>query len=345
MNNYQDFFTTLNKAKALGESILEVCITDTDGSSYRKSGARMLISANGEMTGLVTGGCLEGELASIAPELLRNKKSQVLEYDMRTMDPNQCVFGPGCNGRVRVRINCLHPENHYGALAHMQNHFPDAARLLTAIDDSGDYAFCCGDALHSQGTLPKQLDSLLADAQSQPALLNLEGRDYLLEHIRPAKLLTLLGASSDARLLAVMARQMGFYVQLLDEREVYITEGQAKGLLASNFEQAAFAVSRSDAIVIMSHDFDRDVESIQLSLGSNAPYIGLLGPADRRNRLLAKANLTIDQFGDRLHSPAGLDIGADSSDQIVLSVLAEMIATLNKRSGLPLRDKQGSIHG
>ncbi|MFQ3229884.1 XdhC family protein [Reinekea sp.] len=345
MNNYQDFFATLNKAKALGESMLEVCITDTDGSSYRKSGARMLISANGEMTGLVTGGCLEGELTSIAPELLRTKKSQVLEYDMRTMDPNLCVFGPGCNGRVRVRINCLHPENNYGVLAQMQNHFPDAVQLLTAIDDSGDYAIRCGDALHSQGTLPKQVDSLLADAQSQPALLNLEGRDYLLEHIRPAKRLTLLGASSDARLLAVMARQMGFYVQLLDERDVYITEGQAKGLLVSNFEQAAFTVSSSDAIVIMSHDFDRDIKALPIALSSNADYIGLLGPADRRNRLLAKAELSHDQFADRLFSPAGLDIGADSSDQIVLSVLAEMMATLNNRSGLPLREKQGSIHG
>jgi xanthine dehydrogenase accessory factor len=345
MNNYQDFFTALNKAKALDEPILEICITDTDGSSYRKSGARMLIGVNVDMTGLVTGGCLEGELIALAPELLRSKQSKVLEYDMRTMDPNMCVFGPGCNGRVRVRVTCLHSGNQYGALSHIQHKFPAVVQLLTAIDDSGDFAFQCGDSVESQGALPSNTDALLSQAQNSPQLLNLEGREYLLENIRPAQMLTLLGASSDARLLAVMARQMGFYVQLLDDRETYINEGNAQGLLVSNVEQATFPLSDSDAIVVMSHDFDRDIESMRLSLGSNAPYIGLLGPADRRNRLLAKANLTIDQFGDRLHSPAGLDIGADSSDQIVLSVLAEMIVTLNKRSGLPLRDKQGSIHG
>jgi xanthine/CO dehydrogenase XdhC/CoxF family maturation factor len=95
----------------------------------------------------------------------------------------------------------------------------------------------------------------------------------------------------------------------------------------------------------MSHDFDRDAESLRLSLDSQAKYIGLLGPADRRNRLFTKAQLTHDQFGERLFSPAGLDIGADSSDQIVLSVLAEMLATLNKRDAKHLRDKDGSIHG
>jgi xanthine/CO dehydrogenase XdhC/CoxF family maturation factor len=344
MNNYQDFFATLNQARALGEPILDVCITDTDGSSYRKSGARMLISANGDMTGLVTGGCLEGELASLAPELLKNKESRVLEYDMRTMDPQLCVFGPGCNGRVRVRITCLHPENDYGVLAHIHRHFPAEVQILSAIDDSGDFAFQCDGDVQQQGSLPNTYEALLASARSQPQLLSIDDRDYLLESIRPAKQLTLLGASSDARLLAAMAKQMGFYVQLLDERETYIEQGKALGLQVSNFAEATFPLNDSDAIVVMSHDFDRDIESLRLTLDTQAKYIGLLGPADRRDRLLNKAELEYSQFADRLFSPAGLDIGADSSDQIVVSVLAEMMATLNQRNGHSLREKTTGVH-
>ncbi|MBU2864960.1 XdhC family protein [Reinekea forsetii] len=344
MNNYQDFIYALNQARSAEEPILEVCITDTDGSSYRKSGARMLIDAHGMMTGLVTGGCLEGELSAIAPGLLSNQKHQVLEYDMRTMDPNQCVFGPGCNGRVRVRINCLSPQNGYGALAHIAEQFPNKATLLSAIDESGDYAIKQGASFFATDNMPTNAQDIIGQATETPELVTINGKEFLLEIVTPAKRLTLLGASSDARLLANMAQPLGFYVQLLDDREAYIKEGQAMGLKVSTFADAAFDVGESDAIVVMSHDYDKDIDAIKLIQTANAPYIGMLGPADRRDRVLKSADLSVEFFGGRLYGPAGLDIGADSSDQIVVSILAEMLAVLNNRSADSLRDKAQSIH-
>ena len=187
--------------------------------------------------------------------------------------------------------------------------------------------------------------AVLAVAHGRPTLIG----ESVLDPILPPLHLVVCGAGPDAAPLVAAGIRQGWRVDVVDPRRSWLREERFPGarLLDAEPSDAANATGAGEwsAIVIMSHDYVRDAAFLAGFLGRRVTYLGVLGPRDRTDRLLgelpeppADADLRV------LHAPAGLDIGADGSEQVATSIVAEILATLHGRGGGPLRDRTGPIH-
>ncbi|MGH2382447.1 MAG: XdhC family protein, partial [Candidatus Limnocylindria bacterium] len=186
----------------------------------------------------------------------------------------------------------------------------------------------------------------LAVAHGRPTVLG----DLVLDPILPPLHLVVCGAGPDAVPLVAAGLRQGWRVDVVDPRRSFLQPERFPGarLVDAQPADAADATGAGEwsAVVIMSHDYLRDAAFLGSFLGRGVPYLGALGPRDRTERLLAEfpsppgdADLAV------LHAPAGLDIGADGSEQVATAIVAEILAALHGRTGAPLRERSGPIHG
>ncbi len=338
-----------------GAAVLATVI-ETRGSTYRKPGAMMLIEASGQTRGLLSGGCLEGDLAAHAAAVLASGQAKTVSYDMLSGDEMPWDLGLGCRGLVRVLLTRLaagHPAvtrlaemqaaGQRGLLiqvCHSELDWLPAGTLL--LPDSGDRWPGLPDHPEAgrikaalPGKHPRQAESLELDsARGQVRML--------LVPISPPRRLLLLGAGPDAAPLVELAERIGWQVDVADHRPAYIeriadrvSTGQAQTLRPEEIDKTRLLAS-ADAVVVMSHHLDTDRGWIARVVEHPVTYIGLLGPAERRRNVLEDIP---EMHHSRVHGPAGLDIGAELPETIALSILAEAHAVLNQRSGGALSEK------
>ncbi|MGH2446972.1 MAG: XdhC family protein [Candidatus Limnocylindria bacterium] len=203
------------------------------------------------------------------------------------------------------------------------------ARILSARE---------ADALGERAALPV--------AHGRPTLLG----DAVLDPILPPLQLVVCGASPDAGAMVAAGLRQGWRVDVVDPRRSFLVEGRFPGarLLDAEPGQAGAASGAGEwsAAMVMSHDYLRDAAFVGGFLGRGLAYLGVLGPRDRTDRLLAELEVTpSDADRAALHAPAGLDVGADGAEQVATSIVAEILAVLHGRGGGPLRERGGSIHG
>ncbi|MBL8202250.1 MAG: XdhC family protein [Chromatiales bacterium] len=301
--------------RAEGRTLVLATVVDTAGSTYTKAGHRILIADSGDYQGLVSGGCLEGDLASHAREVIASGEARLITYDLRGGNDELFGLGIGCDGLLRILLQRLSPEGDYEPftrMAHIQRgDTPCHCAVLLA--DRGE--FRTGDTLFD-AVNP-------ADGSSQA--------DVLYTTLRPLPRLLVLGAGPDATPVVTLADLLGWRITVVDHRPAYldrpafaIADGRVcapADTLAKQVTLALFA-----AAIVMSHHLATDRSYLAALAPSAIPYIGLLGPPGRRDRLLRELGDAAGALGDRLHGPAGLDIGADSPESIALSILGEIHA-------------------
>ncbi len=295
------------------------------GSTYTKPGHRILLADLGDYEGLISGGCLEGDLALHARQVVASGDARVITYDLSGDGEELFGLGIGCDGLLRILLQRLTPANNYEPFA-----------ALGAVL-RGDSAGHCAIVLADHGDLPLGRTLISADGNfAQPGLASAE---VLYTGLKPLPRLLVLGAGPDAVPVVSLADTLGWRVTLVDHRPAYLDRPGFDGVetrvcapadeLADRVPLPIFA-----AAIVMSHHLATDRRHLVTLARSAIPYIGLLGPPGRRDRLLRELGTAADGLAPRLHGPAGLDIGADSPESIAVAILAEIHARLYGKTGL-----------
>lgn len=309
------------------------------GSSYRRPGARLLVPADGPPIGLISGGCLEEEAARLAREAIALDAPVLVTIDHSAEGDELWGMGLGCRGIIDLlaeppamaaeTLAALEAARTEGRATYLLTGLDGSRRSLTDVE---------ADALGERAAL--------AVAHGRPTVIG----ESVLDPILPPLQLVICGAGPDAAPLAAAGLRQGWRVDVVDPRRPNLQADRFPGarLLDAQPPTAADATGAGEwtAVVVMSHDYVRDAAFLGAFLGRGVAYLGVLGPRDRTDRLLAELPSALsDDDRRRLHAPAGLDIGADGSEQVATAIVAEILAVLHGRSGGSLRERPGSIHG
>ncbi|WGK63980.1 XdhC family protein [Croceiramulus getboli] len=313
-------------------------VVHVEGHSYRRPGVRMLISDQGEWVGAVSGGCVEKEVYRQALQVLESQSPKVMSYDGR--------LRLGCEGIIYL--------------------------LLEPLEINSAFAKAFHQALSSRTTM--RIESFYEiNSLSNPKETRMGSQLLIEEHVYPfsthsANLATdlecfamtlpplfqlyLIGAEHDAVALCKIAAALGWQVQVVaspdEQKSIEYFPGAARLLTPAIDQLDTKAIDQQTAVVLMTHSFNKDVQYLMQLRHTEPAYFGLLGPRHRRERLfeelLERYPETEPEFLERLHGPAGINIGAENAAEIAISVLAEILSVLRDQQPVPLREKTGSIH-
>jgi len=382
MNEEQAIVEAFDGANKRGEPCALATIVSVEGSSYRRPGARMVVCEGGINTGTISAGCLEADVVEHAKRVIRAGKAVLVEYDTAsTSEEMVWGLGLGCNGVVRVLVEPLAPESLYvEALRHSSEAQADAAPLTVAtvyqhtppgpaasrietgarliVNEDGSVR---GEKLNDRvaSVLEGEMRALShGGVTSGTHICDVDGgtAKVFVETLLPPVPLVVFGAGHDALPIVELARGLGWQTEVVDPQARPATRSRFaaanKVTLARPEDIAArVRITPRTLTLLMSHNYSHDRALLGFLLASPAPYIGVMGPRKRTERMLSELaagedTSRLEEAGlARLHSPAGLDIGANAPGEIALSIVAEMRAVLDGRRGGMLRERRGSIHG
>jgi xanthine dehydrogenase accessory factor len=335
------------RERAAGRTVVLGLLVDTAGSTYRKSGALMLIAANGDSAGLLSGGCLEGDLGEYARTVIDTRKPRLVSYDMRGGDDLIWGLGLGCEGAMHILLIPVGRDNDWQPLDHL-------ARCLAAYEASAVAVVVESERVDSPvGEIVIRGSSAhpgVTAALNEAARTGRTGwfettsprwRVFALPLSLPPRIL-LLGAGPDAAPVVDFAARLNWKVTLVDHRPAYADVAHfpsAERVVQVRPEELLSAVDPAHfcAAVVMSHHLPSDLTYLRALAATSVPYIGLLGPAVRRERLLADLESDADKIRRRLHAPVGLPIGGRSPESIALAIIAEIHAFVYVGDGRALR--------
>ncbi|HZF17996.1 MAG TPA: XdhC family protein [Steroidobacteraceae bacterium] len=338
---------------AAAEPLVLATVVATEGSTYRKPGAQMLIAGDGSTMGLLSGGCLETDLGERARRVLMTSTAEIVTYDARTSNDPIWGLGLGCEGAMRILLTRLDPESGYLPFAFVAERIATHAAGATAfVLETNDRRFPLGHGWHSgmkaaspaEATIVARCEVRAIEGGFETLDVNANGLGleiFICALDLPARLL-LLGAGADAAPVVEIASLLGWQVTIGDHRPAYLdpqrfAEGVRLIELNPRGPRIELPPGQFDAAVVMSHHLEADARYLRALAESAVPYIGLLGPAARRRRLLADLGEDSTRLGNRLYGPVGLDIGARTPETIAVAIIAEIQAFLAGRPGEPFR--------
>ena len=304
-------------------------IIETDGSSYRKAGAMMLINDLGQYFGLLSGGCLESDIMRQARRCWDNQKNRIIEYDMREEEDLAWQLGIGCGGMVRILLQPVNAENQYLQLDQLNSCL--TKRFRVEYQQTVDEDFPKNKVVHNLNTTKNMTPSIQQNELTQ----------QFVQQLSPAPLVAVFGAGVDAKPVVSIAAELGWQVMLIDHRMGYAKPEyfqKANQIVREPCERLTSAtwLKQIDIALILTHNIKLDASALTLVQKSTAKYIGLLGPSHRTDRVLDIANLTREQLRKPFANPVGLQIGGELPESIALSMLAEAHAVLENADGLSI---------
>lgn len=333
------------------------------GSSYRSPGARMLITNDGRWVGSISGGCLEGDALRKARKVMSEGKGMTVTYDTREESNQSLGIGLGCNGVIDVLIEPIDPQDPHNPITLFETFVDTQTPLTMATIFSGPSGIGTRFVVNQLGEIGANASKELANdllrlfetKRSETKQYQIDGIqvDVFLELIEPGITLILFGGGFDARPVSQLAKSLGWEVQVTDEcvahiAPIFFPEADKLSLCHRDFIDRDFAITPYTACVLMSHNYEYDRDVLKKLAASEAPYIGILGPRKRFDKMLEEfslAGLELSQEQiQRVHSPIGLDIGAEAPDEIALSIIAEIQTVFSNRSGGFLKNRLGPIH-
>lgn len=308
-------------------------LVGVEGSSYRRVGARLLVHADGTSLGSISGGCLESDVIARALSVLKNGKPQVAVYN--TTDENDLVWGTGtgCNGVVRIFIERLSANPAWAKMLRQNLAVRQTTELKIVWESSDAKAL----GTHAVAGLPKR-----ETAKTR----------IFSDVIQPSVRLLVFGAGDDVQPLANLAKEIGWWVEVADARTAKASRARFPRADRVSVMQPSAAASLAldpwTVGVIMTHRYCDDVELLKALLPKELPYLGLLGPKKRADKILAELKASrfkiTAKMRSKLHAPVGLDLGGDGPAAVALAMLAEIQAVLAARDARPLRERKRPIH-
>jgi xanthine/CO dehydrogenase XdhC/CoxF family maturation factor len=326
------------------------------GSAYRRPGAKLLVEEGGGALGSVSGGCLEADVREHALAAIRGAAPRLIHYDTGSDDRTVWGLGLGCNGEVDIFVQpfaAIGPQDPIRATVELlQGDAPFATSTVLDGKDAGRRLIVTADGARRGSLGDDALDPEAAAAartplgQGRSELHEVASRRVFTEVLLPPPHLVIFGAGDDSIALATVAAATGFRVAVVDHRPAFLADGRFPGARSFQLrpEQGlgALPLGRASYAVVKTHSFANDREWLRALLARDVPFIGVLGPRARLEEILRQLGAAGD---DRVHGPVGLDVGADGPEQVAVSIVAEVLAVRAGREPVPLRRKEGPIHG
>jgi xanthine/CO dehydrogenase XdhC/CoxF family maturation factor len=371
MSELERILQAYQAASAAGRTTALASVVSVSGSTYRRIGAHMLVTEDGEVTGAVSGGCLERDICRHATWVMQSGQAKRLIYDSTDDEDAQDGFALGCNGVVEVLVERLLPDDACmaflagclgrGETAVMATVF--AGGTETINKPASRLLWCAAaaplvlgvDEVGLAQALAEEARGVLASGESAARTFDSKvGRVAVcFEIIKPPPRLVIFGGGHDAVPLATFARALGTRVIVVDPRPGQATRTRfpnADGLIVAEPQDAAdrLALDGNSMAVVMNHNYRHDLAALRALLPSPVAYLGMLGPKRRTQRLLAdlaaSGSIATETQLERLYGPVGLDLGAETPEEVALAIVAEMKAVLARRNGSPSRQRQGALH-
>ncbi len=317
-------------------------VVRVDGSSYRRPGARMLVAGDRWLAGCVSGGCLEGDVMLRGVHRCKDGPV-VVTYDSTSEDGSE-PYGLGCNGIVDVLLEHVPAGVTNDALAFAAQCFAAERTgvLVTVITSSrADVPVGARCSLpEATFSRPIACANVRAAATGPAGVIELEDVTVLVETIAPSPQLFILGSGHDAAPIVPLAKSAGFRVTISDRAIREPSRFLGADRLVKSVDVPALIEAALEAyVVVMHHHKDADRAGLEMALASRARYIGVLGPASRTRELVGHMPTDL-----RLHAPVGLDVGAETPEQIALAIVSEVQAVHHGARGGMLRDRQRALH-
>ena len=346
-------------------------VVRVEGSSYRRTGARMLVMESGEWIGGISGGCLEGDALKKARLVMLQNKATLITYDTTDDDPYQIGVGLGCNGIIDVLISPLDPQNPQNGVLQISHCLdqrnPNVIITVTDVKNSNaqepevglGQVFRYDNAVHFNDIFPlatikadvtNEIEAALANTKSVSKTYTLPSESTIslfIEVVPPPIHLYVFGSNYDVYPMVRVAKELGWKVTVICN--------PAK-MHASLFTTADAVMPKSHALVVdkytaaisMCHDYETDYANLQTLLNTDIAYIGLLGPKKRTvkmyTRMEEEGRAITGADEERIYSPVGLDIGANTPEEIALAVCAEIRTNFSGRDAGKLKFRNKPIY-
>lgn len=368
MKDFKTIVTEFKKIDFSQRKAALATVVKVRGSSYRSPGARMLITDDGKWVGSISGGCLEGDALRKARQVMSDQNPMTVTYDTREESNQNLGIGLGCNGVIDVLIEPIDVTNADNPVSVFENFISTKEPLALATIFSASTDVGKKIMLHANGDIVDQFNDRelshfvtqdliqLFDTKKSEAktyTINGEEAEAFIELIQPSVSLIIFGGGFDARPVSHLAKTLGWDVRVTDECVAHIAPlffptADKLSLCHRDFIDRDFEITPFTACVLMSHNYEYDRDVLKKLIKTETPYIGILGPRKRFDKMqgefvLQGISLTPEDI-HRIHSPIGLDIGAETPDEIAISIIAEVQSKFANRSGGFLKYRKAPIH-
>lgn len=320
------------EAQLAGKKTVLVTVVALEGSAYRRPGVRMLIREDGLMQGAVSGGCVEKEVLRQSEDVFKSGKPKLMIYDGR--------FRLGCEGQLYILIEPFDPGPEFYKAFEDQRNSREPLQIDTFFkreegiqENSGSvFRFWSGDM--------------------KAGIQEANGPERFSQSLAPAFRLFVVGAEHDAVQLCKYAAETGWEVTVVaapdEQKDADYFQGAEHFITPIPEEFKNLAFDKQTAVILMTHSYVKDMKYLMGLADKELAYLGLLGPKHRRERLL---NEFMDkdpelplEFFDRIHGPCGINIGAETPQEIAISIIAEILSVVREQAPIPLKDKTKGIH-
>lgn len=309
-------------------------VVHLEGSSYRRPGVRMLILEDGSMIGAVSGGCVEKEVKRQAESVFKTHTAKIMTYDGR--------YRLGCEGILYILLEPFSPDREFLELF---------ARVITRRENFAISSYYQKQEGESEGLGSIiQFDGSAMAFQSYYSIKT--GLLVFKEEMKPCFKLVIIGAEHDAVQLCLLGAYMGWEVTVvatpLEEKTISDFQGAEEFKNSLPEELEVSSIDQQTAIVVMTHSYAKDLKYLLALKDTQPAYLGLLGPARRREKLLGELiertpDIALDFF-DSIHGPAGLNIGAETPQEIAIAIFSEILSVIRDQAPMMLKNKIGGIH-
>ncbi|MCP2028259.1 xanthine/CO dehydrogenase XdhC/CoxF family maturation factor [Flavobacterium sp. HSC-32F16] len=367
MKEIKEILKAYSQAKSEGKKTALATVVKVEGSSYRQPGARMLVTEEGQLTGAISGGCLEGDALRKALLSINQKQNKLITYNTNNEDDIELGLQLGCNGIVHILFEYIEdeePNNPIQLLQQLELERKEA--VIVTVFSIKRNAQQIGTALFFRKDSPvlsykndvlhliSDVNEILHTKTSIVKKLSEENNsEALIEYIKPPISLVIAGAGNDVQPLVKMTSILGWKITIGDGRATHAIEKRfPKADIVQAVKPEQFleniVIDEQTYFVLMTHNYKYDLAILKTLLKTNCCYIGILGPKTKLNRMLDDLQnegiKVSDEQLERIYSPVGLDIGAETSEEIALSIVSEIKAFSAGKKGTFLRYKLGKIH-
>lgn len=371
MREIKAIIDSYRKTVEAGKKSVLATVVHVEGSSYRRPSARMLVDENGITTGAISGGCLEGDALRKALYALVQNKNTLITYD--TSDEEDAIVGAqlGCNGIIQVLFEPIDEDDEHNPISLLRQAVEKrkACVLVSLFDlknkkgEQGGTSLLVADAVTGAIENQNLSDRVILDANQVIKEKTSLFREYVdgeihqnvfIEYFAPPVSLVIVGAGNDVQGLAKMAETLGWNIYVVDGRPTHAKQDRfapSCQVIVAKPEAILENIPIDDqtAFVLLTHNYNYDLAVLKCLLDYyEVPYIGILGPKKKFRRMLddlKEEGIDISKEGmEKIFAPVGLEIGAETPEEIAISILSEIKAVLSGVEGSSLRKKQEPIH-
>ena len=372
MKEIREIINAYNKARKNEKRLALATLVHLNGSSYRRPGARMIVDEEGQLTGAISGGCLEGDALRKAVFCIHTQIPKLVVYD--TSDEEDATIGIqlGCSGIIQVLFEPINENDPLNpiellkkAIQKRQNtvlvtlYAPqikkgDIVGTSILLEESGEF--------HNNSSFQFVPKTLMQDIKDTLTIKKSSFKSYqqndhtfnaFLSFISPPISLVIVGAGNDAIPLQSIAETLGWEVTIVDGRHTYAKIerfSSACQIIVSKPEKVLqqIPIDEKTVFVLMTHNYNYDYAILKALLDKNVTYIGALGPKKKLDNMITDLKAENIFLNERqkniLYGPVGLELGAETPAEIALSITAEIMSVMHNKKGGSLRNLLTEIH-